>query len=81
MDNRYKAIILRMSKVQLSEDQLKDDMKLVDDLSLDSISFVNMIVNLEATYGFSFDDEYISYDMLKTVKDVADYVSRKTGQG
>ena len=70
-----------IAKVQLSEDQLKDDMKLVEDLSLDSISFVNMIVNLEATYGFSFDDEYISYDMLKTVKDVADYVSRKTGQG
>lgn len=63
---------------KITEEELKDEMSLTEDLKFDSIAFVNMVVMLESTYGFSFDDEYISFEMLKTVKDVANYVKLKT---
>ena len=78
MDNRYKTIIVKVLKNKITEDALKDEMSLTEDLGMDSIAFVHMIIMLESTYGFSFDDEYVSFEKLKTVKDVADYVSSKT---
>lgn len=44
---------------------------------MDSMAFVNMVVAIENIYGFDFDDEYISYEKLKTVKDVGDYIQYK----
>lgn len=78
MDNRYKTIIIKIMQNKITEEELKDEMSLTEDLKFDSIAFVNMVVMLESTYGFSFDDEYISFEMLKTVKDVANYVKLKT---
>ncbi|MBE6617130.1 MAG: acyl carrier protein [Ruminococcaceae bacterium] len=78
MDNRYKTIIVKIMQNKITEEELKDEMSLTEDLKFDSIAFVNMVVMLESTYGFSFDDEYISFEMLKTVKDVANYVKLKT---
>ena len=80
MDASYKTIIIQVMKHKMEEKDLKDDMVLMSDLKFDSLTFVSMIVLLESTYGFSFDDEYISVEKLNTVKDVGDYVNFKIAQ-
>ena len=77
MDNTYKIIIAQASGTA-SEADLKDETLLREDLGMDSLRFINMIVALESAYGFEFDDEYLSYERLATVKDIADYVQSKT---
>ena len=77
MENKYKLIIAKISPLDIKEEDIKDTLELKDDLSMDSMAFVNMVVAVENIYGFDFDDEYISYEKLKTVKDVGDYIQSK----
>lgn len=77
MENKYKLIIAKISPLDIKEEDIKDTLELKDDLSMDSMAFVNMVVAIENIYGFDFDDEYISYEKLKTVKDVGDYIQSK----
>ena len=77
MENKYKLIISQVSPLDVKEEDVKDTLQLKDDLSMDSMAFVNMVVAIENVYGFDFDDEYISYEKLKTVKDVGDYIQFK----
>lgn len=77
MEHKYKLIIAKISPLDIKEEDIKDTLKLKDDLSMDSMAFVNMVVAIENIYGFDFDDDYISYEKLKTVKDVGDYIQSK----
>lgn len=77
MENKYKLIISQVSPLDIKEEDVKDTLQLKDDLSMDSMAFVNMVVAIENVYGFDFDDEYISYEKLNTVKDVGDYIQTK----
>ena len=77
MENKYRLIISQVSPLEIKEDDVKDTLQLKDDLSMDSMAFVNMVVAIENVYGFDFDDEYISYEKLNTVKDVGDYIQTK----
>lgn len=80
MSDVYRTIILENAKVDMKEEDLRDEHKLVDDLQFDSISFVSMIVTLEGSYRISFDDDYIDPEKLKTVGDVAKYLQLKVGE-
>ena len=77
MENKYKLIISQVSPLDIKEEDVKDTLQLKDDLSMDSMAFVNMVVAIENVYGFDFDDEYISYEKLKTVKDIGNYIQFK----
>lgn len=80
MNNVYKKIISKLSLLDIEEADVKEEMTLTEDLSLDSLSFVQMVLMLENAYNIKFDDDYISMDKLKTVKDVEDYLKKKTGE-
>ena len=80
MNKEYKKIISKLSLLDIEEADVKEEMTLTEDLSLDSLSFVQMVLMLENAYNIKFDDDYISMDKLKTVKDVEDYLKNKTGE-
>lgn len=78
MSDIYREIIANNSKLEITPEQLRDEQTLLEDLEYDSVGFVSMVIAIEEAYDFSFDDEYIRYDALKTVKDVAEYIEKKT---
>ena len=80
MNKEYKKIISKLSLLDIEEADVKEEMTLTEDLSLDSLSFVQMVLMLENAYNIKFDDDYISMDKLKTVKDVEDYLNKKAGE-
>lgn len=80
MNKEYKKIISKLSLLDIEEADVKEEMTLTEDLSLDSLSFVQMVLMLENAYNIKFDDDYISMDKLKTVKDVEDYLKKKAGE-
>lgn len=80
MSDVYRTIISNNAKVDVKEENLKDEHSLFDDLQFDSISFVGMIVELEGSYRISFDEDYIDPEKLQTVGDVAKYIRQKVGE-
>ena len=80
MSDFYREIIVANAKVKVAVEDLKDEHLLVDDLGYDSVSFVSMVVAIEGSYDFEFDDDYLAIAALKTVKDVADYIKMRKSQ-
>ena len=78
MKERIKEVISKSYMSNLSPEEIREEMTLVDDLSFDSLGFVQMILDIESTFGIKFDEEYVSMDKLVTVKDVINYVEEKT---
>lgn len=80
MSDFYREIIVANAKVRIAIEDLKYEHSLVDDLGYDSVSFVSMVVAIEGSYDFEFDDDYLAITALQTVKDVADYINKKKSQ-
>ncbi len=66
---------LLASQLNISIDKIKDDSKLVEDLGADSLDMVEMLMTLEDEFGVSIPDEDALN--LKTVSDIAKYISKK----
>ena len=77
MNNKYREIIANCARIDISPTNIKDDHILIDDLGYDSISFITMIMMIEEEYNFTFDDENINTDVMRTVKNIAEYISSK----
>ena len=52
---------------------------LIADLNLDSISMINLIIDIEENFSFEFDDEKLSFNCFITMEDLAQYIAMKTG--
>jgi acyl carrier protein len=46
-------------------------------IGLDSLTFIQLIVVLEETFGFEFDDEVLLITGFPTVKSMVEYVESK----
>ena len=57
----------------LTEDNITPE-SVVKELSLDSLSFVEMIVNLETEFEIEFEDEQLNINDYVTVRDIVDIV-------
>ena len=70
--------ILKIIKNNLGTNQdLKSDHN-IDDLKMDSISFIKIVVNLEGEFDFEFDDEMLLITKFPTIKTMIEYVEEKT---
>lgn len=47
--------------------------------SIDSITFVKIIVALEEEFGFEFEDEMLSFSKIASVEDLVNYVESRLG--
>ena len=47
--------------------------------AIDSLMIVKIIVEIEETYGFEFEDEKLSREAFPNVVDIIEYVQRRIG--
>jgi len=64
----------------LTEDNIEPGTE-INSISLDSLSFVQMIVNLESEFEIEFEDEQLSIYDYKTVEDIIDTVEERINAG
>ena len=60
---------------------LKEDITVdtyISDLSLDSLSFISIIVEIEDTFNIEFDIETLDIKTWNTVGDIIEYVMRES---
>ena len=73
IESKLKKMIA--SQLNIKEEKLVDDAKIIDDLGADSLDIVEMFMTLEEEFEISIPDEKVIE--LKTVKNVIDYVKNE----
>lgn len=63
-------------KLGVSEKEITEASKLVDDLKADSLDLVDLVMALEEELGVKIDDSDL--EKISTVKDVVDYILSKS---
>ena len=73
-DKKIKQIIAE--QLGLNEDEIVDSASLLDDLGADSLDIVELVMAMEEEFEMEIPDE--DAEKIVTVKDVLDYVKRRT---
>ncbi len=51
--------------------------RLVEDLGVDSLTFMELLISIENRYDIVFDDERLAIDAYQTLEDLTTYVQSK----
>jgi len=73
-DKKIKQIIAE--QLGLNEEEIADSASLLDDLGADSLDIVELVMAMEEEFEMEIPDE--DAEKIVTVKDVIDYVKRRT---
>ena len=65
-------------KLALKKSDIKDEARLYEDLGVDSLDYLETIVEVENTFKINIPDD--DYERLWTVGSLVDYVTRKVSQ-
>ena len=61
-------------KIGIDKEKITMESSFVGDLNIDSISMIDLIMELEDEYGIEFDEDQA--DSIKTIADVIDYINK-----
>ncbi len=73
-DKKIKQIIAE--QLGLNEEEIADSASLLDDLGADSLDIVELVMAMEEEFEMEIPDE--DAEKIVSVKDVIDYVKRRT---
>ena len=73
MFEKIRAVLV--NHLRVSPESITEQTNLQEDLSADSLDIVEIIMELEETFGISISDEDAM--TLKTVRDLMDYIEKK----
>jgi acyl carrier protein len=76
IEDRVKEIIVE--QLGVSEDAVKPEAKLVEDLGADSLDVVELVMALEENFDVTVDED--EQDKLETVGQIIDYVKGKADE-
>ena len=76
VESKVKEII--MDKLGTSEEKITPEASFRNDLGADSLSTVELMMELEEAFGVEIEDE--EAEKLQTVKDAIDYIEKKMAE-
>lgn len=62
-----------LDQLTVSEDRITETAALIDDLGADSANLMMLVMDLEAEYNMTVEDDAIS--SIRTVGDIVDYIA------
>ena len=74
---RVKAMIVQCARLKIQPSELKDDWPLFDKekgLGLDSIDVLEIVVNIETTFGVQIPDRETGEKVLQSVNTIVDHL-------
>lgn len=78
---QVKVAIVRCLRMPIRPEEIKDDMPLFDEgLGLDSIDALEIVLELQRTFGVEISDEEVGKRVLRSVSTIAGFIetSRQT---
>jgi acyl carrier protein len=76
VETKVKEII--MDKLGTSEEKIVPEASFRNDLGADSLSTVELMMELEEVFGVNIEDE--EAEKIETVKDAIDYIEKKVAE-
>ncbi len=80
LKDRIKAMMVENLMLQVTADEITDDMPLFGPggLGLDSVDALQLVVGLDKNFGVKIPDPAAAKEILQTVNTIADAVQKKT---
>jgi len=70
-----KAAIVRCLRMPIKPEEIKDDMLLFDEgLGLDSIDALEIVLELQRSFGIEISDEDVGKRVLRSVSTIVEYI-------
>ena len=70
-----KAAIVRCLRMPIKPEEIKDDMLLFDEgLGLDSIDALEIVLELQRSFGIEISDEEVGKRVLRSVSTIVDFI-------
>ena len=63
-----------LDQLSISEDRITENAAIVDDLGADSANLMMLVMDLEAEFNVTVEDDAIS--SIRTVGDIVDYIAK-----
>ena len=70
-------IINKYSPNLLVIEDITDELDLVEDLGMDSMSFVQLVIDIEAEFKIEFPDEKLLIDYIKKIKNLRECITNQ----
>ena len=64
-----------IEEIEIEQDAIKDDARLIEDLGIDSLDFVDIVVIVEQHFGFNIKPEEMKE--VRTLSQFYDYIESK----
>jgi len=75
LEEQVKVAIVRCLRMPITADELKADMPLFGDgFGLDSIDALEIVLELQRTFGVVVSDEQVGQRVLRSVQTIADFI-------
>lgn len=66
-----------LGKLKDNPNMVLESNTVLSELDINSITFIEIVVALEAAFDFEFDDEKLLFSALPTISSLAEYVESK----
>ena len=81
LESQVKAAIVRCLKMPIGADEIGDDMPLFGEgLGLDSIDALELVLELQRTFGVKVSDEQIGQRVLRSVRTIVQFIEQQRAQ-
>jgi acyl carrier protein len=82
LNRRIKEVIVKSLRLTLSPDDIADDIQLFGEgLGLDSIDALELVLEIERTFGVAIGDEHMGKQVLHSVNSIASFIdTQKAGR-
>ena len=77
LESEVKAAIVRCLRMPIRPDEITDDMPLFDEgLGLDSIDALEIVLELQRSFGVQISDEEVGKRVLRNVRTIVEFIER-----
>jgi len=70
-----------IQKYSANKQCLVDTQMKLEQIALDSIAFIQVIIELEEIFNFEFEDEMLAYESYESVADIVNYIESRCEKG
>jgi acyl carrier protein len=74
---RVKTAIVRCLRMPIKPEEIKDDMLLFDGLGLDSIDALEIVLELQRSFGVEISDEQVGKRVLRSVGTIVEFLETR----
>lgn len=75
-----KEMVVSLSPQEITVESVSDSVDLIKDFGFNSITLIQLVVNIEGEFDFEFDDAMLGFESLVNFAKLVEYVKEKVSE-